>query len=483
MVLVFMIAFAAVPLLQVQPASAAEKSFASYDPTDLTGFQAPPLTYLPDGYTYSNGPGLGEPTLLGAPDHQYCIPVPFFVKCSKEQVTNDVDAAKCAALFWTDTDACKKTQENIKREATTLLLSANVEAAMKNLRKMMINSVKRTSDFILVQELGSKNSSTNPVVSCKEAKGAAAQACSEESDWFMPSLSIMRQLGLFMIVPLIMLLIIQAAARGSMFMLLRGVLVMLPVAILGTVAAVTITQMLLNISDDLSDWLASDYTAMATYGANFNAMLDSMPLTSLGFFSLLWLLFFVVAGFAIFVELLMRQVGTYFAMLFLPLAFAAMVWPGMSKWARRLVELLFGLIFSKPMIVAAIALGMAAISQGGFGVPTDAPAATANSGTQAAPATVKVDPDAMLGAIMGGSAMLISAAFVGKKVTGLVLPYDNMQAPSKILNQFQAVSMAVNWVQNRAQMSGANAQQQYQMAQQQYQQAQQQAQPPPSPNP
>src|SRR5258708_2173372 len=68
----------------------------------------------------------------------------------------------------------------------------------------------------------------------------------------------------------------------------------------------------------------------------------------------------MVAALAIVVELLPRQALIYAAVLFLPLSFAAMVWPRPWAWTQRLVEIVVIAALAKFLIVSVLVLGAAA---------------------------------------------------------------------------------------------------------------------------
>jgi hypothetical protein len=74
----------------------------------------------------------------------------------------------------------------------------------------------------------------------------------------------------------------------------------------------------------------------------------------------------VLGAFSIWLELLLRSAAIYVAVLFLPLAFAAMVWPAGWRWCRRLIEFLLAIIFAKVFIVAIIDMAAAGLSAGGL---------------------------------------------------------------------------------------------------------------------
>jgi hypothetical protein len=74
----------------------------------------------------------------------------------------------------------------------------------------------------------------------------------------------------------------------------------------------------------------------------------------------------VLGAFSIWLELLLRSAAIYVAVLFLPLGFAAMVWPAGWRWCRRLIEFLIAIIFAKVFIVAIIDMAAAGLGAGGL---------------------------------------------------------------------------------------------------------------------
>jgi hypothetical protein len=64
------------------------------------------------------------------------------------------------------------------------------------------------------------------------------------------------------------------------------------------------------------------------------------------------------------VELVVRAAAITAAALFLPLVLAALVWPSIGHWARRLADTLAALILSKLVIAAVISLAVGAVEGG-----------------------------------------------------------------------------------------------------------------------
>ncbi len=70
---------------------------------------------------------------------------------------------------------------------------------------------------------------------------------------------------------------------------------------------------------------------------------------------------------ALWLELVVRAAAVSVAVLFLPLALAALVWPAVAHWCRRLADTLVALVLSKLVIAAVLSLAAGAVA-GGLGV-------------------------------------------------------------------------------------------------------------------
>lgn len=215
--------------------------------------------------------------------------------------------------------------------------------------------------LILNHELGD-SSLTNPQLVCNSTSDSD---CNDT--WFISQYGLMRNIGIFMLIPLFMLLAMQAIIKGSLFILLRGMLVMLPIAIIGSVVIISLSQLMLDISDDFTAFMVNNILSYSDDPAKaLRSAIRELMLASFGLFNLVWLFLLLTAGFVIFIEMMLRYVVVYLSVLFLPLAFAGLVWPATAKWAKRMLELLLAMIFSKVFVGAGLALGLAAIgSQGG----------------------------------------------------------------------------------------------------------------------
>jgi hypothetical protein len=193
------------------------------------------------------------------------------------------------------------------------------------------------------------------------------------SSWFTERYAAMT--GLAAVFALLFLLL---AAAGTVFHQDPGrigrAVFAVAVAGLGTAAAITVTQLLLVASDELSAMiagsLAGDLKQAMTGATRGLASLTVTPGGSPGipaFAALIAGLVAAVAAVLIWVELLLRGVAIYATLLFFPIALAGLAWEPSRRWARRLAELITALIFAKFVIVAILSLAAGALASGGEG--------------------------------------------------------------------------------------------------------------------
>ncbi len=81
--------------------------------------------------------------------------------------------------------------------------------------------------------------------------------------------------------------------------------------------------------------------------------------TAFGFVLLAALMVF--ASFVVWIELVLRQAGVYLLVLFLPLAFAGLVWTPTRSWLAKMVQGFVALVVSKFVIVVVLSTALAAL--------------------------------------------------------------------------------------------------------------------------
>ena len=191
--------------------------------------------------------------------------------------------------------------------------------------------------------------------------------------WFGRSYGLMASLAVLLVLPLLMVATITAVLRQDWSSLARCYLVYLPAAGIGTGIAIPLT----DIGLDVTDWMSSLF--LDSMRGDIQAFLDTvsralhspagdaapeLPL----FLAFIAAVIIALGAFAVWVELVLRTAGIYVATFFLPLGFAALVWPATRSWFGRLVKTVVALILSKFVIVAVFALAAAALGNlGGAG--------------------------------------------------------------------------------------------------------------------
>jgi hypothetical protein len=208
--------------------------------------------------------------------------------------------------------------------------------------------------------------------------------------------------------------IIQGVLSGDVAGMGRRMILDLPFAIGGMVSAVAITQLLIDLSDALSNGILSSFGAdirsfmdgVARVGSLTGGVATALVVFLLGLFTLL-------AGLVIFVELVIRSALIYLVVGLCPLAFAALVWPATRGVLRKTLELLCALILSKVVVSLALAIGAAALGGAGS-APSPPPSIAPPSAVAQAPADQGSDAatvTAAAGVLLAGLATFCVAAF------------------------------------------------------------------------
>ncbi|WP_249011002.1 hypothetical protein [Conexibacter sp. DBS9H8] len=174
--------------------------------------------------------------------------------------------------------------------------------------------------------------------------------------WFSGRYWVIAGLALVLTLPFLFAAAVQAIARADLAMLLRAGLVDLPLAVLAVTLCTPLIQVLLAVTDALCAVVSRSGGA----GALINRAVSALAAGHGGFLLLIVAGLMLVGGLAISIELVIRAAAIYVVVLFLPLGFAAMVWPARRVWIRHMLEVLAALILSKFAMVAILSLAGAA---------------------------------------------------------------------------------------------------------------------------
>jgi len=206
---------------------------------------------------------------------------------------------------------------------------------------------------------------------------AGSTAVDLGAPWFVAHYETMAALAGVVVLPLLLLGIVQAVYRQSASMLLRSVLVNVPLALLLTAVAVSLVQLALAVTDELSAAVArgagldSGHFLSSVVGALSAGGAAGQP-GAPSFVVFLGAIAVVVGAVMVWIELLIRSAAVYVAVLFLPLALASLAWPAIAHWSRRLVDTVVALILAKFVIVAVLSLAAGALAGGTGSTPTGA---------------------------------------------------------------------------------------------------------------
>ncbi len=157
--------------------------------------------------------------------------------------------------------------------------------------------------------------------------------------------------------PLLLLAVIQAVIQQDLWILVRSAFGYLPLAFILAAAAIVATQLLIQITDDLSQRVADNVggassNLLQSVGNAYTTALNDTSAGAVPLFGIfLGSVILAIGAFVLWLELIIRDAAIYIALFFLPLTFVAMIWPATSRWARRLVELLVAIILAKFVIV------------------------------------------------------------------------------------------------------------------------------------
>lgn len=190
--------------------------------------------------------------------------------------------------------------------------------------------------------------------------------------WFLQRYDDLALISLGLFAPMLILAVVHGVVLGSAALVWRAV-ANLPVAALGTAAAVVVVEALLGAVDAASLFAARGLGADTENFLSGIASLVAAPsLAGAGgttaFGAVLLAVLMALVALVVWLELVVREAAVYLTVAFLPLGFATYIWPALSSWLRRLIEVVVALVLSKLVIVVALSLaGSALAAQEGFG--------------------------------------------------------------------------------------------------------------------
>jgi hypothetical protein len=199
----------------------------------------------------------------------------------------------------------------------------------------------------------------------------ATTAVDLNAGWFSAHEAVMASLAAAVVLPMACCAAIQAIYRQSASTLLRTFLVHLPLSLVLTGVAVALVRIALAVTDALSARVLSSagvdttnlFSGLSAFFAGVGPTAPAVP----AFVVFIGGLCVAMAALVLWLELVVRAAAVSAAALFLPLALAALVWPAVAHWCRRLADTLVALILSKLVVAAVLSLAAGALA-GGLGL-------------------------------------------------------------------------------------------------------------------
>jgi hypothetical protein len=180
-----------------------------------------------------------------------------------------------------------------------------------------------------------------------------------KASWYKERFGSMVALGLGLAALVTMMALASAAIRRDPEALGATVYGMVRAG-LGTGLVLVLTVLAVGVADEISNAIAGETFGQGA-GQFWNDVGDAWGKDNFAGFGSAAIAFFfafvqVIAGLLVWIEMLLRSAAIYIAVLFLPAALAASIWPPLREWESRLVKVLFVLIAMKPVIITVLSL-------------------------------------------------------------------------------------------------------------------------------
>jgi hypothetical protein len=192
-----------------------------------------------------------------------------------------------------------------------------------------------------------------------------------QADWFISGTGPYRttlSIGAVLLLLFVLLGIAQGVISGDVGGMLRRIAFELPVSVVGMVGLVTLTQVLVRLTDALSSQVLGNFSAdIKSFGTVVASLTVLSGQQASAFVIFVLGLVTVLAGLVLVAELVVRSALIYIVVAFAPLVFAARLWPATKGASRKLLDLLVALVLSKLVIAIALAVAAAAAVGAGTG--------------------------------------------------------------------------------------------------------------------
>ncbi|MDH3683022.1 MAG: hypothetical protein OEV40_24095, partial [Acidimicrobiia bacterium] len=184
--------------------------------------------------------------------------------------------------------------------------------------------------------------------------GTTTPVIDSSSTVFQTSLVAARALAL----PLLVLAALYSLLKRDAGIALKAAFIYLPGSVLGMVAAGYIITALLAATDEFSGaYLDDGQSSVAVWLDDLGGLIAAGVGITAPILLVVFSFVLIAGSILVWLVMVVRAAAILITYAFMPLAFAAIIFPATRSWIKRLIEIQLSFILAKPVIVAVLALG------------------------------------------------------------------------------------------------------------------------------
>jgi MFS family permease len=251
--------------------------------------------------------------------------------------------------------------------------------------------------------------------------------------WYRGEYSVVLQISLWLLIPIIFAATIGALMRGGLQQVLRTYCWALPIGIFGGVVTIALVDLAIKLDNEMTVWVFSNTKeTVQSFYDSMNKTAGDQGIKTAGtsyadadwsFVQMICMVFFLFLLLFLVLEMFFRNVMIYMAVLFIPFSLAAYIWGPIRVWFYNLCELVTTMVFAKFVIAAILSFGMTAMAY-----------ATTGNGTYSA---------ANLTMVFGSLVVMGIACISGPVIVTYVM------SPSHSILSFKAAKQITPWNHDR----------------------------------
>jgi hypothetical protein len=192
--------------------------------------------------------------------------------------------------------------------------------------------------------------------------GTTTPVLDTSSSVFQTSMAAARALAF----PLLVLAALYSLLKADASIAVKSALLYLPGSVLGMVVAGYVITALLAATDQFSNAYINDgQTGIAVWLDELGGMIAAGVGVTAPILLVVFSFVLIAGSILVWLIMIVRSAAILITYAFMPLAFAALIFPATRSWIRRLVEIQLSFILAKPVILAVLALGSQTLNDSG----------------------------------------------------------------------------------------------------------------------